>query len=207
MDTAESSSDSNDDRTVHSLRIGNINNCAPNVKSILTVAENTGNKRIPTITKITLHDTPVEIQIDSGSDVKIISERTYARLKNKPNLHSTNIKLYPFASRHPLPLLGKLTAVIETAKIFEPAVFYVVKNTKQHVRNIFGAITSTKFGFLKIETQLEPVPEVVTAQNSCHLNNLYYKEKDENNKSEKIAELVERYYDIFSGMGEMKVLL
>ena len=45
---------------------------------------------------------------------------------------------------------------------------------------------------------------MVTAQNSCHLNNLYYKEKDESNKSEKIAELVERYYDIFSGMGEMK---
>ena len=164
MDTAESSTDSNDDRTVHSLRIGNINNCAPNVKSILKVAENTGNKRIPTITKITLHDAPVEIQIDSGSDVNIISERTYARLKNKPNLHLTNIKLYPFASRHPLPLLWKLTAVIETAKIFKSAVFYIVKNTKQHVHNILGAITSTKLGFLKIETQLEPVPEVVTSR-------------------------------------------
>ena len=81
--------------------------------------------------------------MDSGSDVNIVSERTYERLKIIPKLHSTNIKLYPFASRHPLPLLGKFTAVIETPKIFDQAVFYVMKKTSRDVRNILGVKTST----------------------------------------------------------------
>ena len=137
VDTAESSSDSNDD-SIHSLRICNRNKCVSNIKSIHTVAENVVSKLIPTITKITLNETLVEIQIDSGSDVNIISERTYEILKIKTKLHSTNIKLYPFASRHPLLLLGKFTAIIETPKIFDHAVFYVVKKISWDVRNILG---------------------------------------------------------------------
>ena len=65
------------------------------------------NRLIPTITKIALNETLVEIQIGSGSDVNIISERTYERLKTKPKLHSTNIKLYPFVSSVVMFLINK----------------------------------------------------------------------------------------------------
>ena len=107
-----------------------------------------------TMKKIKLNGSNISVQIDSGSDVNIISENDMLRLKEKPHMSATKIKLYPFASNRPIPLLGKFTGVVETATKFEPVTFYVVPKEHYVISNILGANTSMKLGILKIEGKL-----------------------------------------------------
>ena len=70
--------------------------------------------------------------------MNIISENDFMRLKDK--LVSSDIRLYPFAANHPLPVIGKFTGTIE--KIFEPVTFGVVPDIKRGIGNLLGAKTS-----------------------------------------------------------------
>ena len=97
-----------------------------------------------------MNGTKIDVQIDSGSEANIISERDLCRLKEKPQLRRTNTKLYPFATSQPLKLLGKFTGVVETSECYKSVLFYVVPRSQKVVRNILGLNTSMELGILKI---------------------------------------------------------
>ena len=44
--------------------------------------------------------------------MNIISENDFMRLKDKPKLVTSDIRLYPFAANHPLPVIGKFTGTL-----------------------------------------------------------------------------------------------
>ena len=81
-------------------------------------------KRKPT-TVIKIQDTSTRVLIDSGASVNIMDEATFHRLKKQPKLQKTKTKLYGYG-KIPIPVMGKITAQIESTSKITCAPFYVV---------------------------------------------------------------------------------
>ena len=118
-DSEESENDNHTTETKTVLRTHTINN-----DQIHRVSDT--HKMASTMTTIKLNGTAVNIQIDSGSEANILSENDFLKLKIKPELRKSNHRLYPFASQHPLPILGMFVGTIKTPLKFELVTFHVV---------------------------------------------------------------------------------
>ena len=151
--------------------------------------------RVNTLTKIKLNGTKIVVQIDSGSDVNIITEADFNRLEDRPELLPTKMKLYPFATNRPLPILGKFSSIIEMADKIVPVIFYVIKKSKKNMENILGAATSQELGYLKVQIHVNSIEKEKSTDSTNHT------------VSPVIQNLIDDYSDIFQGVGKMKDVL
>jgi hypothetical protein len=66
---------------------------------------------------------------DSGSSINILDEQHYNKLSPRPSLEQTRIKVYPYKTETPLPVLGQFTSIVASETVNRTETFYVVKGT------------------------------------------------------------------------------
>lgn len=101
----------------------------------------------------------IEVFIDSGSDVNILTSETWEKLKTQRVVVSkcergSSKTLKAYASSQPLTILGTFQAEIQIGKRSIEAEFLVVENGQ---RNLLGDTTSKQLGILKIGLEINRV--------------------------------------------------
>jgi len=69
----------------------------------------------PPLFPICLNGHTFDILIDSGASVNILNEPTYQKIRPKPQLEQTGIRIYSFQSSKPLNTIGKFTANVSVS--------------------------------------------------------------------------------------------
>lgn len=103
----------------------------------------------------------IEVFVDSGSDVNLITSDAWEQLKAKQVVVSkcergSHKILKAYAASKPLTILGTFQAVIEIGKRSIETEFLVVENGQ---RNLLGDTTSKQLGILKIGVEINRVRE------------------------------------------------
>ena len=80
-------------------------------------------------TSILLNDMQVEVLIDSGAAVNIISENIYNMLWPQPEMKVANIKIFSYGSKHALPIIGVFECSVNAKDRNTQATFYVLKGS------------------------------------------------------------------------------
>ncbi len=96
---------------------------------------------------ITIDGTPLTIMADSGSSINILEERDYNKLSPRPTLERTRIKVYPYQTETPLPVLGQFTSIVASETVHRTETFYVVKGTSG---SLLSWRTSTDLELLRV---------------------------------------------------------
>ena len=125
----------------------------------------------------------VMFSVDSGSSVNLIDEERFRlinkRSKTKLKLKKSKVKLFGYASKQPITVLGSFDAVLEVNEKYLPASFLVVKG-KTDSSPLLGCDTAIDIGVLKI------VNENDTCVNS------------------EVQDITKEYDSIFHGIGKHK---
>ena len=139
---------------------------------------------------IEINGKKLKLQIDSGSDKNVLSEKDYEKIKKQVTIHKTSLKLYPYNSKVPIKLLGKFSATIQSKHRYDVSTFYVAKGSESGT-SLLSLETAVGLGVIKI------------------INNLG--QEGVSNEREKIQEkkvnrIVEKYKAkmLFHGVGRMK---
>ena len=82
--------------------------------------------RKSTTVKLKIQNRSIKMKIDTGSDVNILDEHGYQKIKDVVNLKKTKIKLHGYNSSSPLTTIGKITETVESKRKLVAAKFYVV---------------------------------------------------------------------------------
>jgi hypothetical protein len=86
----------------------------------------------------------VTLVLDTGSQGNIMTATTYYKLKSRPNLTPTSVKLIPFNATEPLPAIGEFNCMVTWMGETKRVNFVVVRNNK-HVENLMCYETMCKF--------------------------------------------------------------
>ncbi|CAB4017703.1 Hypothetical predicted protein, partial [Paramuricea clavata] len=78
---------------------------------------------------VTIEGTLLTIMADSDSSISILDEQDYNKLSPRPSLEQTRIKVYPYQTETPLPVLGQFTSTVASEIVNRTETFYVVKGT------------------------------------------------------------------------------
>ncbi|XP_055585193.1 uncharacterized protein K02A2.6-like [Uranotaenia lowii] len=105
--------------------------------------------------------TMVEVFIDSGSEVNLITTETWEQMKSHQVVVSNCKKgsdkiLKAYGSTDPLHILGTFEAVVEIGNKSTDAIFFVVDGGQ---RNLLGDATSKTLGILKIGLEVKAITE------------------------------------------------
>ena len=89
--------------------------------------------------KVKINDIPITMILDTGASLYIIDEVTFHQLQQKTDIQlgRASTKLFAYGSDDQLPLLGKVTTVVETSHKLTPAFLHGVKGN-------FGSLMSYK---------------------------------------------------------------
>ena len=80
--------------------------------------------------KVKVNDTWLDLLADSGSSINLLDSESFNKLKPRPTLEPTNVKIYPYKSDDTLPVIGKFKARVETTNTQTiEATFYVTEGT------------------------------------------------------------------------------
>ena len=124
-----------------------------------------------------------EVLVDSGSECNVIGIDTWQNLKAQginASSKESDIKLYPYASVKPLSVHSSFKAIIRAGKQAITADFVVIKDKGQP--SLLGLETARSLGVLKIGLDVNNVSQ-------CNY-----------------AKLLDRYSDLFTGLGKLKGL-
>ena len=154
---------------------------------------------------VKVDDIPLQVQIDSGADAKIIDEDSFNKLKKHVTLKSTRAKLFAYNSTVPLPLLGKFTAVVSTKKRYDTADFYVVKGSRSS-GCLLGSFSAVNLGILHIANRVKSKQCKSTGEKSTHASS---KKGDRScncasGGQERLQKLIKNNDDLFLGIGKLK---
>jgi hypothetical protein len=108
------------------------------------------NMFIPLIT-LFLCQTVVSFAVDTGAQVNIIDEKTYNKLKLKPNLQKCKTTLFSYNSSKPIETLGQFETRILLIKRYHKIEFIVAKGC---AGNLISYPTSVEIGILNEIKQL-----------------------------------------------------
>ena len=68
----------------------------------------------------------IPVLIDSGSTLNLINEHTYSRLKDPKRLNKSNVRIFAYQSKAPLPQKGKFRAKVKYKSSYMDTRFYVI---------------------------------------------------------------------------------
>jgi hypothetical protein len=83
----------------------------------------------------------VNVMIDTGSTINVLSEHTYAKFTDKPRLYTCKTEYYGFKSDTPIPIVGQFATTATRNNIEAKAGFIVVSG---HAENILGYKTAVE---------------------------------------------------------------
>ena len=84
---------------------------------------------------------------DSGASVKVMDERDYNRLEQKPKLVPTSVRILPYGGHVPIPVQGTFTDTVRNGSYSTTATNFVVTGS---CGLLFGWNTSTNLRFKNI---------------------------------------------------------
>ena len=98
---------------------------------------------------VLIANTPVKVMIDSGTTVSLINGATFLVINKKKTfeLEDTKHKIYPYGSRIPIPVKGKISTDIKFQNKITGATVFVVQGDAE---NLLSCDTSKKLGILQI---------------------------------------------------------
>ena len=128
-------------------------------------------------TSILLNDVQVEVLIDSGAAVNIISENIYNMLKPQPEMKVANIKIFSYGSKHALPIMGVFECSVKAKDRNTQATFYVLKGSGH---SLLSYDTASKLGLIQIINAVDPTIRSVS------------------------DELIDSHPELFTGIGKLK---
>ena len=141
-----------------------------------------------TMVKTKLKDVKVMFSVDSGSSVNLIDEERFSlineRSKTKLKLKKSKVKLFGYASKQPITVLGSFDAVLEVNEKYLPASFLVVKGKTDSSPSL-GCDTPIDIGVPKI------VNEITKNENYTCVNS-------------EVQDITKEYDFIFHGIGKHK---
>ena len=137
------------------------------------------------IVHLKVHSVSIPFLIDSGASVNVLARHHYEKLslQDVPGLQNTNIRIYPYGSKRPIPLLGKLDTCVTLNGLTTSVPFYVVNGNHQ---SLLSYTTAHELGLVKITHC--PVNTVAAEQEPAIDYNL----------------LMDKYSDLFTGIGKLK---
>ena len=91
------------------------------------------------------------MKIDTGSDVNIIDEDMYKKIKGYVTLEKPKIKLLGYNSNTPLRTIGKFCETVEVRKQLTVATFYVVSRRSE---SLISAETAAALGLIKFANMI-----------------------------------------------------
>lgn len=102
----------------------------------------------------------MQVLIDSGAAVNIISEKTYNNLSIQPRFLHTDLRMLAYGSKNALPIIGKFTGCVETRdKRKTNATFYVVRGDGC---SLLSYQTADELELIKIIHSITPPPTSLT---------------------------------------------
>ena len=150
-----------------------------------------------------IDEIPLQFQIDSGADVNIIDEHSFAKLKGQVTLKHTRAKLFAYNSTVPLPLLGKFTATIATKKRYDAADFYVVKGS-QSSGCLLGSISAVNLGILHIVNSVRTKSRFSSKGQVISSPGAVAEQTSTPSWQRKLSKLIHDNDDLFHGIGKLK---
>ena len=115
---------------------------------------------------ITIAGTPLTMMADSGSSINILDEQDYKKLSPLPSLEKTRVKIFPYQTQIPLPVLGRFNALTSSETTHRTATFYVVKGTSA---SLLSWRTSTDMNLLAVVRHIKQ-EEAPTVDQLLHDN-------------------------------------
>ena len=91
------------------------------------------------------------MEIDTGSDVNIIDEDMYKKIKGYVTLEKPKIKLLGYNSNTPLRTIGKFCETVEVRKQLTVAIFYVISGNSG---SLISAETAAALGLIKFANMI-----------------------------------------------------
>jgi len=161
---------------VHAEHTVNSNEKPRNVNSFVFVV-NAKLRGFPHAT-ILVNACPLSIIIDSGAAVNVLDTSDLSKVKPRPNLHTTQLKIYSYGTKEALPLRGCFEAEVRSSDKGVKTVFYVVDG---HHGSLLSCDTALKLGLLQFNTNhlvLSPAP--------------------------KIQSIIARFPQLFNGIGKLR---
>ena len=144
------------------------------------------NAKFEDVLNFSVNDTNVGLVVDSGAFYDMMSETDYKKLEGKVRLEKCTKKLFSYASKNPLPVLGQCKARItvpETGASRETD-FIVIPNAQV---SLLSNKTSKELGVLKIGVNAG------TPVNACRPS-----------PGDKWPYLQDKYPSVFNGLGKLK---
>jgi hypothetical protein len=96
---------------------------------------------------VIIHESPVDMMIDTGSPVNIIDELTYQRLQPQPALEKCNTNFFGYTATTPMEVLGQFVAKVQSTDHAAAGGFIVVKG--QH-ECLLSCVTAKRLGLVTI---------------------------------------------------------
>ncbi|XP_060596962.1 uncharacterized protein K02A2.6-like [Ruditapes philippinarum] len=128
---------------------------------------------------IKLNGVDVNVLIDSGSSLNIISEIDLNKMKIRPEIKKTKTKAFAFGQKSPLPFKGKCSLLVESDSKFMTKYFHIVKGNKE---SLISNELSVELGIL---------PQIQSVHKSVQSKDAY-------------SGLIEEYSQVFTGLGCLK---
>jgi hypothetical protein len=110
-------------------------------------------------TYITIGNTRVKHLVDSGTQLNIISQKTYAKLIDQPSLKTTNVQAFAFNSKTRVPLLGEFFSEI---KHKQRAIFFRYLVLNGEAEDIIGFRTAKALGIIQVNLDTSPRTQEIT---------------------------------------------
>ena len=131
-----------------------------------------------------LNDTSIPVKLETGTQVNIMSEKRYNRLKKKPKLHQATKK--PKGYYHsPIHTKGKCIVTVNFKDKRQKMIFYVVPGDTQP---LLSGQACERLGLVKVVHTLKKTEQPKLAV-------------DKHKQSTDYSELLKEYSDIFEGLG------
>ena len=127
---------------------------------VVYIVNNPAKRGITLQTKI--NKTTVLLAVDSGATVNLLNKRDFQVVNKKVSpitLHQATIKLFPYNSKEPIPVLGKFQAQVEFKHNAESVCFYVMDSSTS--TSLIGLKTALELGLLKVNDSVVKVNQYV----------------------------------------------
>ena len=137
---------------------------------------------------VNINGCPLEMIIDTGASINIVSEPDFEKLHNKPKLQRTGINVLAYGASQPLQIAGKFRANIAAVddRIID-AQFYVASGNTI-TRSLLGYDTACKIGLVTLHDSIHNVSAPAQA-----LDRDRYR-----------ADIVSQYDTLFNSIGKLR---
>ena len=94
---------------------------------------------------------PVNMVIDTGASLNIVSEGDFSHLAPRPRLHRTNTQIFAYGAQRPIPILGKFKAAVSAVDNsgLVDALFYVAAGDS-YTSSLLSFDTAKNTGLVKL---------------------------------------------------------